>query len=134
MSFGSEYVATLDLKAKDRYKEKLLRVGLPLQDDPYLPENAKKYVNDVSTCPKTEYGNIFAYCIACPGLYTQEQLISWKQLDAYNFFQCDYVKTVLAYRFRQGGKDMVLLKANVNPSQQSPDEVRVAWIICKADC
>ena len=32
-----------------------------------------------------EYGHIFAYFITRLGTYTQEELISWKQLEAYNY-------------------------------------------------
>ena len=40
--------------------------------------------------PKIEYEHIFAYFIYRLGtytLYTREQLLSWKQLEAYNHFQ-----------------------------------------------
>ena len=30
----------------------------------------------------------------CPGLYTFEQLLSWKQIKGYNYFQSKYVRTV----------------------------------------
>ena len=41
-----------------------------------------------------EYGHIFTYFIRQPGLYTQEQLLSWKQLEAYNYFENGYVLSV----------------------------------------
>ena len=51
-------------------------------------------------------------------MYTQEQLLSWKQMDAFNYFQAGHVRT---YRFGPG-KEMVVLKAKVNPSQRPPNE------------
>ena len=79
-----------------------------------------------------EYGhNIFTYFIRRPGLYTQEQLLSWKQLDAYSYFQAGYVRTVLSKGFSHDGSTFCLLKAKVNPSQKSPDLAHEAWIIAK---
>ena len=53
-----------------------------------------------------------------PGTYTQEQLLSWKQLEAYNFFESGYVRTVFAMAFGQDVAKCVLVKAKVNPSQR----------------
>ena len=123
----------MDLVAKDRYKQKLESVGLLLSDDPYLESNDGRFSDDMSLWPRVEYGHIFAYFIKRPGTYTQEQLLSWKQLEAYNFFESGYVRTVYAMAFGQGVRKCILLKAKVNPSQRSPDDVREAWIIAKPD-
>jgi len=48
----------------------------------------------MTTWPLLEYGHIFGYFIKRLGVYTQEQLLSWKQKDAHNFFQASYVHTV----------------------------------------
>ena len=67
-----------------------------------------------------EYGHIFAYFIRRPGLYTQEQLISWKQLDAYNYFQAGYVRNVLSKGFSHDGSTFcLLLKAKLARSLQT---------------
>ena len=108
-------------------------VGLLLSDDPYLESNDGRFSDDMSLWPRVEYGHIFAYFIKRPGTYTQEQLLSWKQLEAYNFFESGYVRTVYAMAFGQGVRKCILLKAKVNPSQRSPDDVREAWIIAKPD-
>ncbi|MCG8623863.1 MAG: hypothetical protein MJE68_17960, partial [Proteobacteria bacterium] len=63
---------------------------------------------------KIEYGHMFAYFISRPGTYTQEQLLSWKQLEAYNYFENGHVRTVLSMAI--GGGSCVVLKAKVNPS------------------
>ena len=80
---------------------------------------------------KIEYGHIFGYFISRPGVYTQEQLLSWKQLDAFNYFEAGYVRTVFSMGFGHAGGRCVLLKAKVNPSQRSPDDAQQAWIIAK---
>ena len=79
-----------------------------------------------------EYGHIFAYFIRRPGLYTREQLISWKQLDAYNYFQAGYVRNVLSKGFSHDGSTFCLLKAKL-ASQKSPDLAHEAWIVAKQD-
>ena len=84
---NSSYFESLDAKAKERYCEKLSCVGLSIQDDPYLSINDASFVNNMATWPRIEFGHIFAYFITRPGVYTQEQLLSWKQLDAFNYYQ-----------------------------------------------
>ena len=123
----------LDLVAKERYKQKLESVGLQVSDDPYLEANSHRFRDDMSLWPRNEYGHIFGYFIKRPGTYTQEQLLSWKQLQAYNFFESGYVRTVFAMAFGQGVAKCVLVKAKVNPSQRSPDEAHEAWVIAKLD-
>ena len=43
----SSYFESLEAKAKERYREKLSCIGLSIQDDPYLPENDERFVNDM---------------------------------------------------------------------------------------
>ena len=100
----SEYYESLDGKAKARYKKKLELAGLTLQNDPYAPVNQEKF-KDMAAWPQLEYGHIIIFCLLIfirrPGVYTQ-QLLSWKQLDAYNYFQSGYVRTVCVQRLRSG--------------------------------
>ena len=124
----SSYFIGLDKPAKDRYKQKLELAGLKLQDDPYqADEGSKKWSSDVTRWPKVEHGDIFAYFITRPGTFTLQQLASWKQLEAYNYFKNNYVRTV----FSCVRGNMVVLKAKVNPSQNSPDLAHEAWIISR---
>lgn len=98
----SDYYKSLSNIAKSRYEEKLQIVGLTISDDPYSPENGKNFLRDnMSHWPKVEYGNIFAYFVKRPGVYSQEQLLSWKQLDSYNYFQNGYVGPVAVWEFGQ---------------------------------
>ena len=127
----SAYYSGLEAPAKRRYSEKLSSVGLSIQDDPFLERNKLKFYDNMASWPRIEYGHIFAYFISKPGVYTQEQLVSWKQLDAYNYFQAGYVRTILSFGFHHLGKSLVMLKAKVNPSQRSPDEAYEAWLIAK---
>ena len=59
----SVYFKSLDARAKKRYLEKLVCVGLSIEDDPYLPSNYGKFANDMTTWPTLEYGHIFCYFI-----------------------------------------------------------------------
>ena len=98
------YYESLEAKAKQRYREKLPCVGLSIQDDPYFPINNGRFVNDIATWPRIEFGHIFGYFKTRPGVYTQQQLLSWKQLDAFNYFQAGYVKTVSSFSLGRAGK------------------------------
>ena len=44
---NSSYFESLEVKVKERYFEKLSCVGLSIQDDPYLPKNDARFVNDM---------------------------------------------------------------------------------------
>ena len=116
---------------KERYRAKLEVIGLRIEDDPYLPINAARFLPDMSLWPKIEYGHIFSYFVTRPGTYTQEQLLSWKQLDAYNYFANGYVRTVLCMIRGSGSSRFCLLKAKVNPSQKSADQAHEPWITAK---
>ena len=44
---NNSYFESLEAKAKEMYREKLSCVGLSIQDDPYLPKNDARFVNDM---------------------------------------------------------------------------------------
>ena len=69
--------------AKERYCQKLKILGLDEKCDPYLDAG---YVNDMMVWPPVEFGHIFCYFIERPGLYTMQELMQWKSLEAYNYF------------------------------------------------
>ena len=87
----SEYFESLNSSEKARYIAKLEVVGLTLEDDPYAKENVMKFETCMAGWPPVEYGRIFAYFITRHGVYTLEQLLCWKQLEGYNYFQSNYV-------------------------------------------
>ena len=60
-----------------------------------------------------------------PGVYMQEQLLSWKQMDSFNYFQSGYEE----HCFPTSLVQKVILKAKVNPSQKSPDSNQEARLI-----
>ena len=50
-------------------------------------------VDDMTLRPPVEFGHIFCYSIQRPGVYTQQQLVQWKSLDAYNYFRSGHVQS-----------------------------------------
>ena len=116
----SESYKSLGSSEKARYIAKLEAVGLTLEDDPYAKESGGKFDTDMTSWPPLEYGHIFAYFITRPGVYTLEQLLSWKQLEGYNYFQSNYIRTVYARMIGNGEAALCILKAHVNPSQRNP--------------
>ena len=44
---NSSYFESLEAKTKEMYREKLSCVGLSIQDDPYLPKNDARFVNNM---------------------------------------------------------------------------------------
>ena len=55
-------------------------------DDPFSESNSSK-LTDVPAVEFLFSGTLF--------LGQQEQLLSWKQLDTYNYFHCGYVRMIL---------------------------------------
>ena len=127
----SEYYNSLKGEDELRYQRKLEVIGLKVTDDHFESQNSCKYMDDMKKWPNLEYGNIFCYFVERPGVYTRQQLLSWKQLDAYNYFQNGYVRTVLTMSYSTGKSSYVVVKAMVHPSQNTPDKVHSTWIACK---
>ena len=86
----STYFKDLDKPTQERYILKLELAGLTIQDDPYSPSRRS---SDVSHWPRIEHGDIFGYFIRT---YTLQQLASWRQLEAYNYFKNNYVQIILS--------------------------------------
>ena len=126
----SSYFSDLEGNERVRYLAKLSKVGIELSDDPYIKSNS--YKSDMTDWPNIEYGHIFGYFITRPGVYTLEELLSWKQLEGYNYFKSNHARTIFS---RKHGplKETCVLKAHVNPSQNSPDKAHEAWVIAKSD-
>ena len=95
----------------------------------WLRTTRLNYLIDMSQWPKVEYGYIFAYSFDRPGIYTQQQLLAWKQLESNNFPEWLCCRVAV---WTSDAKSC-LLKADVNPSQKAPQNVNKPWIICKPD-
>ena len=124
----SQYFESLDSIVKERYQQKLKLVGLDAKDDPYHSDD--DFVDNMSLWPPVKYGHIFCYFIERPGVYTQQQLMQWKSLEAYNYFVSGHVWSVLT---RVLNPTCSILKASVNPSQCSSDKVHKACIAVKSE-
>ena len=129
MTAGSAYFHGLDRPSQERYILELEVAGLAIKDDPYSPSRSGEWSSDVRYWPKIEYADIFSYFIARPGTFTFQQLASWRQLEAYNYFKNNYVQTIFSATCDSGRS--VVLRAKVNPSQRTPDFAQEAWIISK---
>ena len=86
-----------------------------------------KFETCMAGWPLVGYGHILAYFIMCPGGYTLEQLLCWKQLEGYNYFQSNYVGTIHIRTVENGAEGLCVL----NPSQHTPDKANQAWVAVK---
>ena len=117
----SSYVTSLDPVARDRYNEKLKLLDLSETEEPYELWKTDKFVDDMTLWPAVEYGHIFCYFVDRPGTFTKTQLMQWKSMDAYNYFQSGHVRSVQS-------KCSVIVMALVNPSQSSPNNAHQPWV------
>ena len=124
----SEYVDSLDGVAKSRYFDKLKVLGLAATDDPYTSGD---FQNALPLWPPVEFGHIFCYFIERPGVYTRQELLQWKELEAYNYFKSGFVRTVEVWDLRNSSQ-CVIPKGLVNPSS-SPDNAHRPWVAAKKD-
>ena len=92
-----EYVDSLDGVAKSRYLNKLKVLGLAATHDPYASSD---FQNAMRLWPPVEFGHIFCYFIERPGVYTRQELLQWKELEAYNYFKSGFVRTVEVWDLR----------------------------------
>lgn len=122
----SEYYKSLNATSRLRYVEKLGYLSLNEAEDPYA--NRDKFKDDMSKWPPVEFGHIFCYYVERPGLYTRKELLQWKSLDGYNYFQSCHVREVKVWEI---GCNCSILMAAVNPSQSSPDKAHTAWVAVK---
>eukprot|EP00731_Ephydatia_muelleri_P003102 Em0001g3102a len=95
-----DYFSSLNAIGQQRYMDKLRLLDLSLANDPYNVANSINFVKDMSHWPPIEYGHIFCYFVARPGVYTRQQMLQWKQLDAYNYFTSGFVRTVEMWDLR----------------------------------
>ena len=93
--------------AQNRYRDKLKLLGLKEDEDPYKSTN---FVDDMTLWPPVSYGDIFCYFIDRPGVYTKQQLLQWRSLEAYNYYQSGHVRTVEIWAIKG---DTCVLKALV---------------------
>ncbi len=87
----SEYCKSLEGVAKQRYTKKINLLGLQEEDEPYSERSLLKFIDDLTLWPPVEYGHIFCYFVERPGVYTKQELMQWKSLQADNYFQSGLV-------------------------------------------
>ena len=126
----SDYCLSLDRIARERYEEKLGLLRLKVNDDPYASWNADSFIDDMTLWPPVEFGHFFCYFVERSGVYTKRELMQWKSLEAYNYFQSGHVHTVKLWKCNN---DSSIAKAMVNPGQSTPDKAHEAWIALKKD-
>ena len=126
LSSYSVYFDSITYTAQKRYVEKLEQFSL---EDPFAITD-EEWSEDLSKWPEVEFGNVYTYLINTKGVYTEESLAAYKSLDAYNYFENGHVRTV--YHLLTSSHYNIL-KAKVNPSQNSPDSCHEAWVICEDD-
>ena len=119
----------LEKKTKERYELKVKVAGWSSQDDPNLMDRSGQWSEELVSSPKIEYEIICSYFISRPGTFTLQLLTSWRQLEAYNYFKNNYVRTVFSYICDWGR--CVVVNAKVNQSQKFPDLAHEAWILAR---
>ena len=111
-----EYFQSLQPTAREQYITKLGLLGLSKSEDPYANEG--KFVDNMTLWPSMEFGHIFCYFIERPGIYSERELMQWKSLDAYKYFQSGHVRPVRVWVVSSA---CCIVRALVNPSQRSSE-------------
>ena len=103
-------MSCLDFVVQKRYRDKLSLLGLSEDKDSYQSLN---FIDDMTLWPPVSYKDIFCYFTDLPGIYIKQQLLQWRFLEAYNYYQSGHVRTVEIWATKS---DVCVLKAFVNPS------------------
>ena len=122
----STYYNELDKIAKERYREKLQKLGDLA--DPYLERSRGDHTSiDWQLWPEVEYPDIYNFLIATPSLYTGDCLKAYKSLDAYNYYASGWVDNVKVFTIpsRPG---TYLITARVKHSQKLSATPVKLWV------
>ena len=113
------YVDPLGGVAKSRYIDNLKVLGLAATDDPYASGAAvtsrMPYGHATVTACRAFSAN--GYFIERPRVYTRQEMLHWKQCEAYNYFKSGFVRTVEVWDLRNSSQ-CVILKGLVNSSMR----------------
>ncbi len=113
----------LDHDAKERYLKKLKISG---QDKCPYQIPADCWLNEPTQWPSLEWPEVYEYLINTPGVYTRESMKNRKSLEAHNQFVSGWVRTIFSYQ--KPASSIIILKAEVTPSQRLNDNPHVPWI------
>ena len=93
----STYYYELDEIAKERYRDKLQKLGGLA--DPYLEKSRDDHISivDWQLWPEVEYPDIYNLLIATPSLYTGVSSKAYKSLDAYNYYASGWIDNVKVF-------------------------------------
>ena len=88
------------------------------------PDCIKDWESDMKLWPPIEFPLIFNYFIRSK-CYDHEEMQNYKSLEAYNYFSSGKVGEILHFVF---DTNMLILKANVQPSQTLSSGDHRAWV------
>ena len=120
-----EYFGSLQAEAKEQYLRKLNLLDLSVSRDPYAASNEDNFVDNMALWPSVEFGHIFCYFIERPGTYSKQELLQWKSLDAYKYFESGHVRAIKVWVV---SSTCCILRALVNPSQRLLEKPHDAWV------
>lgn len=88
--------------------------------------SADAWVNDLTTWPNLEWPEIYNYLVNSPGIFILEAMKNSKSLEAHNQFSSGWVRTVTHFKGKH--KNVIVVKADVMPSQILNDIPHSAWV------
>ena len=114
----SKYAASLKDDVKQRYGEKIAKIGI---DPVIIPEEEL----DPECLPPIEQSDLFSFLVLETSYYTNEQFKNYKSLEAYNQVVSGFVASVRGKLVSQ--KHVVVAK--VRHSQRMNDPLVNLWIV-----
>ncbi|KAB0799163.1 hypothetical protein PPYR_07043 [Photinus pyralis] len=121
----SDYCNTLQADVKSRYMDKIKLVN-----------NIDPYIISISSCskncedfPSVTYFDIVNYLVFNKSAYTQEEFKAYKSLEAYNLYNCKWVRTLCAKKI--SNSDNILVLAEVMHSQRLNLPPVSLWCVIK---
>lgn len=118
----SDYYNQLDESVKNRYNDKLDRIGVGV-DDPYTFSSGQ-----FDAVPNIEYPDIYNYFINTPSPYTKEELKAYKSLDGYKYLLAGWVGDLSVHLVMTGSDEKMVLTACVRHSQSVSASQLKPWV------
>ena len=84
---NEQLLSGLEEESQKVYELKLKVAGVSLQDDPYSLDRIGQWSTELVSWSKMEYEDILSYFISRPSTFTLQQLSSWIELKAYNYYK-----------------------------------------------
>ena len=94
------------------------------------PLKATGWKDDITTWPAVDLGKIFHYILENKA-FEADYVGQYKVKKAYSYFKSGFVAQIVSLVLTDGGKNIILLKSSVLPSQKVSSAEHTVWVLAE---